>query len=507
MKKTLNNLNNYTYKFDTSGQHTVRISNTLSALTLVGNKNGYVNDLQTQLTSIQHIGTNIEQLGNYCCYNCSNLVNVNLPIGTKSFGDYCFANCQKLNDLNIFKEQPNSVYGIGDHAFENTNLENINIDLRGRNYKTDEDYEGCVATTLEDGPYAGDYSFANCKKLKSVKLITSTELGNHMFDGCSELTNVEFANHGSCVGSYAFANCSKLQSIAFPRNFEVISEYMFDNCSELNSVIIPTDAEKFTTIENNAFNNCNRLTQLTLPKCISEVEMLQDKSFAGSKLNRITFSGISKDELIKYSGMNKITYTPFSIDKTTVSDFKLGKWYGDSGSTTEAAIKFAKKKNIPMVFIWCNTGCGLCTTLKKKVLSTEACQNWVIKSKYLFVYYNYSDNNDNNLSFARDIFYKNVPKMSSVGFPAFVAYWNGKPIDKWSRGVYDKDFTQTFCNRIDNAFKGWTNPDNIQQGSVTLIPKTKQFTGFGLDHDCDIYSSDNVHFKWDSSKNALSCFE
>ena len=144
-------------------------------------------------------------------FNNSNVTSVDFKNTEYSYiGENAFVNCKLL------KKMPDVVINyVGDSAFRRSSLESLDLDLRGKYYTQPSDYEGCVATN-ENGPHVGSYAFADCKKLKSVNLKTSTELAAHMFDGCSELTSVTMANHGACVGEYAFANCAKLESITLP---------------------------------------------------------------------------------------------------------------------------------------------------------------------------------------------------------------------------------------------------------------------------------------------------
>jgi len=103
-------------------------------------------------------------------------------------------------------------------------LKNVKLNLQSDN--SSYDYQGCIVTDKDHGPYAGRYAFANCKNLESVEFLKSTELGPHMFDGCSALKTVKISSDnlsGSCVGEYAFANCTSLSSIKFPYRFEVFS--------------------------------------------------------------------------------------------------------------------------------------------------------------------------------------------------------------------------------------------------------------------------------------------
>ena len=180
---------------------------------------------------------------------------------------------------------------------------------------------------------------------------------------------------------------------------------MFDGCANLKSVNFADRMAKFAAIEDYAFNGCASLTSIVIPAAIADVDSIDDNAFENSGIRFIRTLGINSGELINYTGYTQNTYTPFNIDESTMNDFKLGQWYGwNNGAVTAAAIKFAQTKNVPLVFIWCNSGCSLCAKLKQNVLKNKECQEWVLNSKYLFIYYNYSDGVKSNLDFARSLF-------------------------------------------------------------------------------------------------------
>jgi len=70
MKKTLTKLDYTPYMYEDTDYHTVRISNTVKSLSLIGNKVGLDNNLKQQLVNIENVGSNVEELGPYCCYDC-----------------------------------------------------------------------------------------------------------------------------------------------------------------------------------------------------------------------------------------------------------------------------------------------------------------------------------------------------------------------------------------------------------------------------------------------------
>ena len=61
--------------------------------------------------------------------------------------------------------------------------------------------------------------FIGCKSLLRVDLkgcTKLTELGNHVFDGCSSLTSVSLPDGLTQLGDHVFHGCSSLTSVALP---------------------------------------------------------------------------------------------------------------------------------------------------------------------------------------------------------------------------------------------------------------------------------------------------
>ena len=169
-------------------------------------------------------GNHVTKVDEYCCANASNLTSVNVTTNTTLFADHSFENCSKLSTFYPFANGT-PICTVGNNSFAGTGLKDIILNLQSDD-DAHYDYQGCILTDKDHGPFAGHHAFANCKSLKSVKFLRSTELGSHMFDGCTSLTAVDISSDslsGSCVGEYAFANCTSLSSITLPYRFEMIS--------------------------------------------------------------------------------------------------------------------------------------------------------------------------------------------------------------------------------------------------------------------------------------------
>ena len=163
----------------------------------------------TALTSVDLSNTQLKYLPNGCFYNCQQLKEVKLPhsLTTPNEGNW--------------NRDYDTMYGK--QAFQKTAIESIDL----------------TNTKLIS---LGDYMFAECKSLKTVKLPSTLKY---------------IWNHAFCE--------SNLPSITFPPSLEQIDPWAFQN-SQLTNVVIPTQCG---SIEQGAFDSNNNLTTVVIngPDC------------------------------------------------------------------------------------------------------------------------------------------------------------------------------------------------------------------------------------------------
>ena len=63
-----------------------------------------------------------------------------------------------------------------------------------------------------------------------------TEIGDHAFRDCNEMTSVAIADSVTEIGTGAFVNCSKLSKAAVPNSVRSIGNSAFDGCTSLSSI-------------------------------------------------------------------------------------------------------------------------------------------------------------------------------------------------------------------------------------------------------------------------------
>ena len=78
-----------------------------------------------------------------------------------------------------------------------------------------------------------------------------TELGDHCFDGCSNLKNITIGNQLNKFGQYSFANCGGLENLTIGRNIVEIDDDDFEGCfdpydEETDLVTIETAPDEVT---------------------------------------------------------------------------------------------------------------------------------------------------------------------------------------------------------------------------------------------------------------------
>ena len=90
-----------------------------------------------------------------------------------------------------------------------------------------------------------------------------TKIGNYAFAGCTGLTSVKLAKDTTTIGNYAFKNCTNLQSVSIPSGVSEISNQAFYGCQSLTEVTLPSNLQ---TIANNTFQGCSNLTRVIMPE-------------------------------------------------------------------------------------------------------------------------------------------------------------------------------------------------------------------------------------------------
>ena len=125
-------------------------------------------------------------VGEYACYECTELTEVNMPLVT-SIGKAAFSNCTKMTSLSMPM-----------------------LEEAGSNV-----FQGCSQLTKASLPLltvAENYAFRDCVNLVSVDLHSLANVSAGAFWGCSQLTRVDLPA-ASQISAGAFRDCSLLDTV------------------------------------------------------------------------------------------------------------------------------------------------------------------------------------------------------------------------------------------------------------------------------------------------------
>lgn len=233
-----------------------------------GQKKGFSEN--TNITSITfEKGSQITWIGNHVFKNCSSLKAINNVPASLNFINVwcfegtalesvdlsntklqylpsgCFFKCEQLKDVKLPQslETPNDGGWVdaydtkyGKNAFEYTAIESIDL----------------TNTQLKS---LGDYMFADCPNLKTVKLPSSLKyIWNHAFCN-SSLSSITFPPSLERIENYAFQN-TQLTNVVIPTSTRHIGDGAFDSNNNLNTVFI-NGRECYLAVS--AFAKCDKL--------------------------------------------------------------------------------------------------------------------------------------------------------------------------------------------------------------------------------------------------------
>ena len=298
-------------------------------------------------------------IGENAFSNCINLTTINLPdtVGIKILDHAFYANTKLITVNNLDK-----AVEIGDYAFYNTALKDVNINASLGNYSF-------ASTTLEKvtlgdnitiSPYAfssnysltevvlgnnntiGDYAFAYNNRLANINLenavnkignyafyqntslskanlINAIEIGDYAFAECRNLIDVNLETI-EVIGSYAFskvdskATAPTFTSITLGASLKEIKAGAFSEANKLESITLP---EGLTSLGSSAFANCQALTTVDLPTTLNYIA---ENAFSNcSKLADINLENIIT--IADGAFINDTNLTNVNLAKTTTINY------------------------------------------------------------------------------------------------------------------------------------------------------------------------------------------
>ena len=175
----------------------------------------------------------------YVFYNCSSLVNIDIPDSVTLIEDYAFTNCTGLTSINI----PDSVLTVGQNAFENTGLKSIVI----------------------------------TKAFDSSNYDVGRHISYSVFKGCTSLETVVFEDGIKRIEANFFQNCTSLSSVKLPEGLLEIRTGTFANCTSLKELVIPSSVSsiQYTNVSRfQPFYNVTLSSMTFKDKTMAEVSVL-----------------------------------------------------------------------------------------------------------------------------------------------------------------------------------------------------------------------------------------
>ena len=209
------------------------------------------------------IPNDVTSIGNFTFYRYKRITGVTIPNSVTRIGTCAFENCRSLTNITI----PNSVTSIGVGAFEDcTGLTSITIPDSVAEIRYA--FENC--TNLKDVYYTGDLSGwckikFNSYNSRSTPMYYATNLyiNGKLLEG-----EITIPDDVTSVGNYTFCNCKSLKSITIPDSVTEIGYCVFDGCIGLTSITIP---DSVTIIGDDAFADCIGLTSIIIPNSVTSI--------------------------------------------------------------------------------------------------------------------------------------------------------------------------------------------------------------------------------------------
>lgn len=155
----------------------------------------------------------------------------------------------------------------------------------------------------------GEYAFYDMPALKKVIINSNqlTSIGEHAFDKCKSLEEINLPNTLNDMGIYAFARCTSLNKISTngfvtPEALTEIPEYAFAECGGLTEV---TFAKNVKSIGASAFYNCGSLKTMNFQG--NSIATIEEYAFAKSGLESVVIpDGIQTIQEYVFANCNSL---------------------------------------------------------------------------------------------------------------------------------------------------------------------------------------------------------
>ncbi len=292
--------------------------------------------------SVIPLDLEIETIGAYAFYGCSDLTELVIPASVTTIGSQAFNECRSLD---VTFENGSKIRNIDFSAFNNCNLTTTQYE-QGKYIGSDENpylvflkpidiwIETC--TLHKDTKVLCGSAFDECQELMSVQLNEGLlSIGSSAFRGCDKLTELYIPDSVEIIGNWAFSLCRSLTKVTIGQSVESIGEFAFSSCENLEEVIFSENCQ-LRSLGWAAFSGCEKLHSMALPKGVIEID---NYAFSGcfSLTNIILPKGVTNigmEVLSMSEGLEEIYYTgtpedwmDMSVDLSNSSMFDATIYY------------------------------------------------------------------------------------------------------------------------------------------------------------------------------------
>jgi len=273
-------------------------------VTVVGNSSF----LGTGLEKLDLPG-NLHDIENSAFQNCDSLEKVEIPDRVERIGGGAFAFCDLLSEVKF----PADCIRIEGSAFRETALKNMVLPDGLQKIEGDA-FADCAylesVTLPKNIKEVLNGAFARCRRLTSAHVACSV-LGNQVFQGCTELSEVSIEDTVTQIGASAFKECGSLEKIHLSTGIAEIQPNTFEACSLLDNVVIPYGVGK---IGDKAFAACTSLKNITILKNVSAIG-----NDVFSYPGRMTIWGVAGSYAQEYASNENIKFQPLSVAVASLS--------------------------------------------------------------------------------------------------------------------------------------------------------------------------------------------
>ena len=137
-----------------------------------------------------------------------------------------------------------------------------------------------VTAVIEDGiTNVGDHAFFECSNLSDVTIPDSvTAIEDYAFYKCYSLTEFTIPSSVTWIGAFAFFGCKRMTGLTIPEGVAQIGAQAFDDCSHLAIVYIPRSVK---SIGWGAFGGCKRITDVYYAGTEEEWQQIEIEGYNG----------------------------------------------------------------------------------------------------------------------------------------------------------------------------------------------------------------------------------